>query len=284
MEKLSLPYEVWRAVVGYEGYYEVSNWGRVRSLPRMTARGMMGGQILKPVKNKDGYLQVNLYKDGKRQNLKVHRLVGMAFPDMVDWTEKAKGKTFDELEINHKSQNREINHVDNLGWMTREENNNYGTHNESVAKANTNGKMSKPVAQKTKDGVLIKIWPSVHEVTRQTGWCFKNISACCLGKKKTAYGFLWSYTKKAESVQPSASSLSSFLSSSSLRLIRSSIWLSNFISLLSNEPRIPTILPAKTNTLPLAEMTEGCISPLGSIKRLATSMKHPTTDRLTAQI
>lgn len=192
--------EIWRDVVGYEGYYEVSNSGRVRSLPRMTARGMMGGQILKPAKDKDGYLKVNLYKDGKRKNLKVHRLVGMAFPDMVDWTEDAKGRPFSELTINHlKEDCKSDNHVTNLQWCPLERNLKYGTHYERVAKANTNGKKSKHVVQKTKDGELIKIWPSTREIQRQTGWSSRFISACCLGKKKTAYGYIWSYTKKAES-------------------------------------------------------------------------------------
>lgn len=185
--------EIWRAIIGYEGLYEVSNWGRVKSLPRNTT----SGKILKPIKDKDGYLYVCLCKDGKVKNLRVHRLVGMAFPDLVDWATDAKGRPFEELEINHKKEGlmgKVNNHVSNLQWCDCKYNSNYGTRTERSAKTQRNDvRKSKRVAQKTKDGELVKVWSSTKEVERQTGWSSSNISACCRGRYKQAYGFIWKY-------------------------------------------------------------------------------------------
>ncbi len=122
--------EIWRAIVGYEGLYQVSNWGRVKSLKYGKER------ILKSGKNTSSYLIVRLWKDGKQKCFLVHRLVGMAFPDMVGWTEDAKGRPFEELTINHKKEfEKENNHVSNLEWCDRKYNNNYGTRTERAAKA-----------------------------------------------------------------------------------------------------------------------------------------------------
>lgn len=180
--------EHWRLVVGYEGLYQVSNWGRVKSLNYLRTRQE---RILKLAKDNYGYLRVNLYKDGKVTDFRAHRLVGMAFPDLVGWTEDTKGKSFDELQINHKKEGlkeKANNHVSNLEWITLEGNLKYGTHNERAAKA-----MSKRVAQKTKDGELVKIWLSAREVQRQLGWNQSHISKCCNGKLKTYKGFLWEF-------------------------------------------------------------------------------------------
>lgn len=180
--------EIWRAVVGYKGLYEVSNWGRVK---RLAGKGCRQERILKPQKRNNGYLAVILYKEGKMKSFLVHRLVGIAFADMVEWTDKAKGKPFEELQINHKKEKEKTNnHVSNLEWCDCKYNNNYGTHNESVAKA-----LSKPVYQKTLNGEFVREWFSATEVERQTGYDQGNISACCLGKRQQAYGSLWSYTK-----------------------------------------------------------------------------------------
>lgn len=181
--------EIWRDVVGYEGLYQVSSIGRARSLPRMTKKGIRGGKILKPWLSGSGYLMVWLYNNTGRQEFLVHRLVGTVFADMVGWAEDAKGRPFEELQINHKNEfEKTNNHISNLEWITREGNLKYGTRTERIAKA-----LSKPVAQKTKDGELVKIWSSLHEIQRQTGWNCGNISACCSDKRKSAYGSIWEY-------------------------------------------------------------------------------------------
>lgn len=171
--------EEWRDVVGYEGLYQVSDQGRVKSLERTDSLGRtVKERILKPGMDRGGYLLVVLCAGGKPKTLNVHRLVCEAFH------ENPENKPC----VNHIDENKTNNAASNLEWSTYEENNNHGTHNERVAKAR-----SKPVGQWTKDGELVKIWQSTHEVQRQTGFSRGNISQVANGNRKTAYGFIWKY-------------------------------------------------------------------------------------------
>lgn len=178
--------EIWRDAVGYEGYYQGSTWGRVKSLERVDCRGhRVPERILKPGKDRKGYLQVRLYKNGKAKTCKVHRLVAEAFipnPDNLPC-------------VNHRDENPSNNRVENLEWCTYEYNAEYGTRNERISKTLTNGKKSKRVAQYTLSGELVKIWSSLNEIHRQTGWYIGNISKCCRGHRKYshAHGFIWRY-------------------------------------------------------------------------------------------
>lgn len=175
--------EQWKSITGYEGLYEVSSLGRVRSLwdGRLQIHRT---KVLKPMKNKCGYLFVVLFKNGERKMFRVHRLVSEAFID----------NPLNKQEVNHKDEDKTNNRVDNLEWMTRNENINYGTHNERVAKAHINHpKLSKPVLQFTKDEIFVNEYPSIKEVERQTGIANQSISACCIGKRKSAGGSVWKY-------------------------------------------------------------------------------------------
>lgn len=174
--------EIWKSVKGYEGLYEVSNFGRVRSLPRNTT----SGKILKPVKTKEGYLRVDLSKKGRGNLSFVHRLVAETFLDNPDNLPC----------VNHRDENPLNNRVENLEWCTHLYNMNYGTRNERIGISNKNGKLSKTVYQYTLDGEFVREWESTSEIQRQTGWWNGNISNCCLGRTKTAYGFRWSYKNK----------------------------------------------------------------------------------------
>ncbi|WP_373742375.1 NUMOD4 motif-containing HNH endonuclease, partial [Jeotgalibaca porci] len=110
--------EVWKDVVGFEGFYKVSDRGNIYSVERIDSRGYRcGGRILKPSCNKKGYLRVNLCKNGMVKSKRAHRLVAEAF------IPNPKGF----LEINHKDENKSNNRVENLEWCTREYNNTYGT-------------------------------------------------------------------------------------------------------------------------------------------------------------
>lgn len=176
--------ETWKSIVGYEGLYEISNEGNVRSLFQRSNRWKPG--ILKPQKDKDGYLQVKLCKDGKGKVMKVHRLVAQAFiPNPLN------------LEtVNHKDENKQNNAVSNLEWLSMKDNLNYGTHNQRVAEANVNHpKKSKPVQMSDKStGELLATYPSAHEAKRVTGIAHSSICKCCLGKYKSAGGYIWRYT------------------------------------------------------------------------------------------
>lgn len=101
--------EIWLPVSGYEGLYEVSNLGRVRSLFRYK-------KVLHP-SNTNGYATVELWKDKARKRIGVHRLVALAF------VSNPSGKPF----VNHKDETRNNNNADNLEWVTHIENCNYGT-------------------------------------------------------------------------------------------------------------------------------------------------------------
>lgn len=115
--------EIWRPVEGYEGLYEVSSYGRVKSLDRYDRRKCFRkGRIL--IQNNDGrgYMSVQLCVNGKIKKYLVHRLVSQAFipnPDVLP-------------EVNHKDENPENNSVTNLEWCDRKYNVNYGTRKDKV--------------------------------------------------------------------------------------------------------------------------------------------------------
>ena len=160
--------EIWCPIKGYEGLYEVSYQGRVKSLKFGKER------ILKPLRHTSGYLQVNLCKNGEVKHCLVHRLVAQTFipnPDNLP-------------EVNHKDENKTNNKVSNLEFCDAKYNINYGTRND---------RCSKPVLQFTKDGEFVKEWKSSTDVERNLGFAQQHISSCCTGKRKSANGFVWKY-------------------------------------------------------------------------------------------
>lgn len=165
--------EIWKDVEGYEGLYQVSNMGRVKSLKYDKEK------IIKSCKNSRGYLIVNLYKDKKMKDHKVHRLVAQAFlpnPNNLP-------------QVNHKNEIKTDNRVDNLEYCDSSYNNNYGSRTERAVKAK-----SKPVLQFTKDGEFIRKWESATQVSRELGFNQSSISNCCKGKiYKSVGGYKWCY-------------------------------------------------------------------------------------------
>ena len=169
--------EEWRDIAGYEGLYQVSDLGRIKSLDyRRTGRT----QVLKSIMDRGGYLQVGLWKNGKRKKYLVHRLVAETFLPNPSGLKQ----------VNHIDENKQNNSVDNMEWCTCQYNINHGTRNARVAIAR-----SKPVEQLTKDGRLIAVWPSMAEATRQTGIGRSEICKCCNGhpQHRTAGGYKWQY-------------------------------------------------------------------------------------------
>lgn len=171
--------EIWKDVVGYEGRYQVSSMGRVKSLERKDRLGRtVKERILKPGVVGSGYLMISLYAGGKQKMFFVHRLVCQALHENPD----------NKPQVNHINEDKADNRACNLEWSTAKENNNHGTHNERVAKAR-----SKPVGQYTRYGDLVKVWPSTQEAERQAGFNQGNISEVANGNRKTACGFIWKY-------------------------------------------------------------------------------------------
>ena len=179
--------EIWLDIAGYEGLYQISNLGRVKSLERtfvdkIGRERTFRGRILKPKTERSGYLQVSLCNgSGKKKSFLVHRLVCETFH------ENPENKPC----VNHIDENRTNNAASNLEWCTYAENNNHGTRPTSVAKA-----LGKPVGQYTRDGKLIKVWQSTMEVQRQLGFNNAFISEVARGKYKTAYGYVWKYVEE----------------------------------------------------------------------------------------
>lgn len=169
--------EIWKDKKDYEGLYQVSNWGRVKSFKFGKER------ILKQFTNNDGYLQVHLCKNGKLKTFLVHRLVAEAFLDNPN----------NLPQVNHKDENPQNNNVENLEFCSAKYNTNFGTRNKRISDKNTNGKLSKPVLQFTLDGQFVKEWPSVRQAEREGGFNQSHITDCCRGKIKTHKNFIWKY-------------------------------------------------------------------------------------------
>ena len=170
--------EVWRPVVGYEGSYEVSNLGKVKSLDRLIYHKesdtyhRVKGRLLSICLDRKGYQFVAL--GAKRSSQKrVHRLVAEAF------IPNPENKTF----VDHINTIRTDNRIDNLRWVTCSENCN---NPNSLSKRTIRVAQIDPMTDK-----VIKIWPSVSSVER--AFNSKNISACCNGKIKTARNYKWKH-------------------------------------------------------------------------------------------
>ena len=171
--------EIWKDIKGFEGLYQASNLGRVKSLKRPYG---LKEKILKPGLA-CGYYQVQLCKNSKVKFYYVHRLVWEAF----------NGSIPEGLQVNHINEIKSDNRLENLNLMTPKENTNYGTGIERRSKKQINGKKSKPVLQFTLDNILVKEYPSIRQAERETGFNQAYIVKCCKGNRKQAYGFKWKY-------------------------------------------------------------------------------------------
>ena len=164
--------ETWKLISGYEGLYEVSDLGRIKSLKFGKEK------ILKPWNDGFGYLQVSLCKDGKVKHPHIHRLVAQAFiPNPLNLPQ-----------VNHKDEVKTNNIASNLEWMTNKDNVNYGTRNKRVAEA-----LSQKVQMFEKQGNLLASFPSIVEASRVTGVNHGHIWSCCNGERQSGGGFGWRY-------------------------------------------------------------------------------------------
>ena len=194
--------EEWKDIVDYEGLYQISNMGNVKSIGRWVDRKCKGKRweeekILKPKIEKSGYQRVGLWKNVGKWYL-VHRLVYEAFVGDIP-----KG-----MQVNHINEIKSDNRLENLNLMTPKENTNWGSRNERISKKQTNGKCSKPVLQIDKNtNEIIAEFPSLREVGRQLGFDNSTISMCCKGgyfckgrnkwvNVSQTYGFKWEFKKE----------------------------------------------------------------------------------------
>lgn len=171
--------EIWKDIVGYEGLYQVSNYGKVKSFNYL-GHGKIA--ILKPSTTNDGYLRVVLCVNRVRKYMSVHRLVAETFIENVN----------NLPQVNHKDENPSNNYVYNLEWCTVKYNSNYGSRNEKLSFSKMN-KCSKSVIQYDRDGNFINQYPSIREAER-SGFRSGHIIDCCKGKTKHHKGYIWRYT------------------------------------------------------------------------------------------
>lgn len=184
--------EIWRPIKNYEGLYEISSWGNVKSLPKKVKVGIKNNnfaikkeKILKQTHRKDGYRRIALSHNKSTKNYYVHRLVAEAFIDNPN----------NYKYINHKDENKSNNNIDNLEWCSFKYNINYGTRNKRASKSLT-GKNTKAVIQYDYEGNFIKKWNSIAEIERELGYSTSNICACCKGRYKGMYNSIWKYYEK----------------------------------------------------------------------------------------
>lgn len=186
--------EIWKDIKGYEGLYQVSNLGRIKSLKRKVRYQNSFKTLKERIKGtfigKQGYLRVELSKNGVNKKYSVHRLVAKSFIENSN----------ESLEINHKNGIKTDNRVENLEWITRSENELHA-YKMNLAK-NTEKQRNavrlwckenkiKPIIQLSLEGKFIKEWSSAVEAEKYLKIKRKNISQCITGRNKTAGGFKW---------------------------------------------------------------------------------------------
>ena len=190
--------EIWKNIKNYEGLYQVSNFGNVRSLDRSVNCGIKNnnivikkGKLLKQNLNIHNYLQVHLSKNNKSKMVTVHRLVAETFIPNIE----------NKSQINHIDGNKQNNRVDNLEWCTAKENilHSWKTglsksykHPKGVL-TNYSKSLCKKVNQYDLNNNFIATYSSLSDASRNTPCLVSDICACCKGKQKTSHNFIWKY-------------------------------------------------------------------------------------------
>lgn len=180
--------ELWKDIKEYEGIYQVSNLGRIKSLKFMKEK------ILKPKKTSKGYLQVLLYKNGKRKYFRIHRLVAETFVP----------NPYNKPEVNHIDGDKENNKENNLEWTTIQENRKHAYKiglrgdRESIRKmCIKNGKKAcKAICQFDIKGNFIKEWESQTKASMHLNINRTSIGNCLKNRNQTAGGYVWKFKEE----------------------------------------------------------------------------------------
>lgn len=177
--------EIWKDIKNYEGFYQISNLGNVRSLDRIKKSKIKNnnytksnGKIIKKTVLNTGYEQVHLSKYGISKKKQVHRLVAEAFLKNPN----------NYKEINHKDENPLNNCVNNIEWCDRKYNINYGTRTQRAMK-----KLSKKINMYDLNNNFIREFNGINEASRLMNISANTICLCCQGKRNKAGNYIWKY-------------------------------------------------------------------------------------------
>lgn len=189
----SIESEEWKDIIGWEGFYQVSSFGRIKTIKKEVLRRdgtilVISEKIRKLSHQKNGYLKVQLVRNGKGISYWVHRLVAEAFIPNPE----------NKPQVNHKKGIKNDNRVSQLEWMTYEEDRKHAEDvlghrwDKGIRPKGYTHVQSKSVAQiDLYSGSIVKIWESISMAIKETG--IKNISNCALGKARQSGGYKWEY-------------------------------------------------------------------------------------------
>lgn len=192
MNRNSIVYETWKEIPNYEGIYEISTRGFIRTISKRLQKT--------PYITNKGYLAIDLYKNKKRKKHLIHRLIAETFisnPNNYPC-------------VNHKDGNKLNNDINNLEWCTQKYNMQEAARlgllntwcgklfgkNHPNYKFRGKWKTQKPIYQCDLEGVILKRFNSCEEAKRETNIEASHISECCNNKRKTAGGYIWKYEKE----------------------------------------------------------------------------------------
>ena len=167
--------EKWKDIKGYEGLYQISNTGKVKSVNKHI--------ILKPSKNRKGYLHIILCKNGKTKVGRIHRLVAQAFIPNAENKEQ----------VNHINGIKTDNNVENLEWCTNGENQKHAFSLGLQTNVGNNNPRARKINQYDLQGNFIKTWNSIYDIEHALNCNRSSIWRCCTHKYKQSHGYIWRY-------------------------------------------------------------------------------------------
>lgn len=175
--------EIWKDIKDYEGLYQVSNLGNIKRVQRKRydRNQLLEEKIIKVIfpKNK-WYPYFSLCKNGVAKNHYLHRVLAIAFiPNPNNYPC-----------INHIDGNKQNNNLNNLEWCS------FSHNNKEAHKLKLNRGTAKTTLQFDKQGNFIKEWFSTRQAEKQLNIANGNVSACCIGNKKSAGGYIWKYKEE----------------------------------------------------------------------------------------